>query len=88
MGCLQAKLMHSAGRWRELQQGRVPLRKVSKPLDPRFRMLRPERSGIANLGLYLYTEKYTQPQALIGLLFTAVIDFAIAILSLYRRKKR
>jgi hypothetical protein len=33
--------------------------------------------GIANLGLYIYAEKYSDPQAIIGLLLTAVIDFVI-----------
>ena len=33
--------------------------------------------GIANLGLYVFTEKYTSPQAIIGLLGTALINFVI-----------
>lgn len=33
--------------------------------------------GIANSGLYIYTEKFFDPQAVIGLLLTAVIDFTI-----------
>jgi hypothetical protein len=33
--------------------------------------------GIANLCLYLYVEKYKEPQAVLGLLGTAVVDFAI-----------
>lgn len=40
--------------------------------------------GIANLGLYIYTEKYLAIQALLGLLGTAVIDFVIAGLALAR----
>ena len=37
--------------------------------------------GIANLGLYIYTEKYFEYQAIIGLLGTAVIDFVIVFLA-------
>ena len=33
--------------------------------------------GIANIGLYLFTEKYLALQSLIGLLGTAILDFAI-----------
>ncbi len=33
--------------------------------------------GIANLGFYIYTEKYTSYQAILGFLGTAVIDFII-----------
>ncbi len=33
--------------------------------------------GIANVGLYIFTEKYLALQALIGLLGTAVMDFMI-----------
>lgn len=40
--------------------------------------------GIANLGLYIYTEKYTDPQAILGLLGSAVIDFVIVALVLNR----
>ncbi|MBA4020053.1 MAG: hypothetical protein C0483_23040 [Pirellula sp.] len=41
--------------------------------------------GIANLCLYLYVEKYREPQAIIGLLGTAVVDFAIvAVILRYR----
>ena len=40
--------------------------------------------GIANIGLYIYTEKYTAPQAIIGLLFTAFVDFLIVALVLAR----
>lgn len=38
--------------------------------------------GVANLGLYVYTEKYVEPQAVLGLLLTAVLDFWIAALAL------
>ena len=33
--------------------------------------------GIANIGLYLFTEKYFALQSVVGLLGTAVLDFAI-----------
>jgi len=33
--------------------------------------------GVANLGLYIYVEKYWQLQSIIGLLGSAVIDFLI-----------
>ena len=35
--------------------------------------------GIANVGLYIFTEKYLELQALIGLLGTAILDFIIVI---------
>ena len=41
--------------------------------------------GIANLCLYLYVEKYREPQAIIGLLGTAVADFAIVAVILHYR---
>ena len=37
--------------------------------------------GIANLGLYIYAEKYFEYQAILGLLSPAVLDFVIAILA-------
>ncbi len=33
--------------------------------------------GVANVGLYLFTEKYWALQSLIGLLGTAILDFTI-----------
>ena len=33
--------------------------------------------GVANVGFYIYTEKYTSLQAILGFLGTAVIDFVI-----------
>lgn len=41
--------------------------------------------GIANICLYIYVEKYREPQALFGLLGTAVLDFAIVGLILRYR---
>lgn len=35
--------------------------------------------GVANLCLYVYSEKYLRPQALIGFLGTAVLDFVIVL---------
>lgn len=34
--------------------------------------------GIANIALYVYAERYTEWQAILGLLVTAILDFAIA----------
>lgn len=33
--------------------------------------------GIANIGFYIYTEKYTSIQTILGFLGTAAIDFVI-----------
>lgn len=33
--------------------------------------------GFANIGLYVFTEKYLAPQSLIGLLGTAALNFVI-----------
>jgi len=33
--------------------------------------------GLANIGLYLYAEKYTSLQSVVALLLTAVLDFMI-----------
>lgn len=44
--------------------------------------------GIANIGLYLFTEKYLALQSLVGLLGTAVLDFAIVGVALgYRTQE-
>lgn len=40
--------------------------------------------GLANLGLYVYTEKYTGYQSILGMLAPAVLDFIIAGLALCR----
>lgn len=42
--------------------------------------------GIANIGLYIFTEKYFALQSLAGLLGTAVIDFMIVGLVLWYKK--
>lgn len=38
--------------------------------------------GCANLAIYFYAERYTEWQAIVGMLFTAVLDFAIVALAL------
>lgn len=40
--------------------------------------------GLANLGLYVYTEKYTSYQSFLGMLSPAVLDFVIAGLAICR----
>lgn len=40
--------------------------------------------GIANLGFYVYTEKYTSIQAILAMLGTAVLDFIIVALVLIK----
>jgi hypothetical protein len=40
--------------------------------------------GVANLCLYIYTEKYWEPQSIIGLLGSALLDFVIAGLAYAR----
>lgn len=39
--------------------------------------------GIANIGLYIYTEKYSSIQSIVGLLGPATLDFAIASLTIF-----
>lgn len=38
--------------------------------------------GIANIAMYIYAERYAEWQAIVGLLLTAVLDFAIAVLAI------
>jgi hypothetical protein len=33
--------------------------------------------GLANLAIYIYTERYTEWQAILGMLVTALVDFII-----------
>ena len=40
--------------------------------------------GFANLGIYFYAERYTEWQAIVGMLFTAILDFVIVALALLR----
>ncbi|MCP4173952.1 MAG: hypothetical protein GY758_24620 [Fuerstiella sp.] len=42
--------------------------------------------GMSNIGLYIYTEKYTSVQSIIGLLGSAVLDFAIVAVVLSGQK--
>ena len=44
--------------------------------------------GIANVSLYIFTEKYSAPQCILGLLGTAVLNFAIVGLIIFFRRKR
>ncbi|MFK7844215.1 MAG: hypothetical protein AB8G77_02865 [Rhodothermales bacterium] len=40
--------------------------------------------GLANIGFYIYTEKYTSIQSILGFLGTALLDFVIVALVLFR----
>ena len=44
--------------------------------------------GFANISLYIYTEKYSSLQTIIGMLGQAFIDFTIAFFAVYFRKKK
>ncbi len=44
--------------------------------------------GFANLGIYVYAERYAEWQAILGMLLTAVLDFVIVGLALLRYRKR
>jgi hypothetical protein len=39
--------------------------------------------GLANIALYVYTERYGEWQAIAGLLLTAVLDFVIVALAMF-----
>lgn len=43
--------------------------------------------GLANIGLYIFTEKYFAIQSLMGLLGTALLNFTIALLVLKLKAK-
>ena len=43
--------------------------------------------GLANISLYVYTEKYSSLQTIIGMLGSAAMDFIIAFLSFYYSQK-
>jgi uncharacterized protein with PQ loop repeat len=43
--------------------------------------------GFANISLYVYTEKYSSLQTIIGMLGQALIDFTIAFFSVYFSQK-
>lgn len=38
--------------------------------------------GLANIGIYIYAERYFEWQAIVGMLLTAVLDFVIVGLAL------
>jgi uncharacterized protein with PQ loop repeat len=38
--------------------------------------------GFANIGIYFYAERYTEWQAIVGMLLTAVLDFVIVVIAL------
>jgi len=44
--------------------------------------------GLANVCLYVYAEKYSSPQSVIGLLGTAAINFAIVGAALFFRRRK
>ncbi|MEM6452153.1 MAG: hypothetical protein AAF703_17800 [Cyanobacteria bacterium P01_D01_bin.105] len=44
--------------------------------------------GIANVGLYVFTEKYFALQSLIGLLGTAMMDFVIVGMIVFLKAKK
>lgn len=45
--------------------------------------------GFANLGIYVYAERYLEWQALAGMLLTGILDFAIVGLAwFYQRRAR
>ncbi len=39
--------------------------------------------GVANIALYVYTERYSEWQAIVGLLLTSALDFVIVALALF-----
>ena len=43
--------------------------------------------GLANIGLYIYAEKYLTFQSIFGFLGTATLDFTIVAVTLYLRPK-
>ena len=43
--------------------------------------------AIANVGLYIYAQKYDSLQMIVGLLGTAALDAAIVVLALARERK-
>lgn len=43
--------------------------------------------GFANLGLYIYIDKFFEVQAILGMLLTAILNFVIVGVALYRNTK-
>jgi hypothetical protein len=44
--------------------------------------------GWANVAIYIYAERYDEWQAIVGMLLTAALDFAIVVLALFAHRKR
>jgi hypothetical protein len=44
--------------------------------------------GVANISVYIYTEKYSAPQTIIGFLGTALFDFVIAAMAIRARSRQ
>ncbi len=44
--------------------------------------------GLANIAIYIYAEHYDEWQSIVGMLLTAVLDFAIVGLALFAYRKR
>jgi hypothetical protein len=44
--------------------------------------------GLANVGMYIYTARYFEWQAIAGPLLTAVLDFVIAVFAIAARKSQ
>jgi uncharacterized protein with PQ loop repeat len=44
--------------------------------------------GFANLGIYVYAERYAEWQAIVGMLATAIIDFVIVGIALIGHHRR
>jgi hypothetical protein len=44
--------------------------------------------GFANLAIYVYAERYTEWQAIVGMLFTALLDFVIVGLAWYYHRRQ
>ena len=43
--------------------------------------------GIANIGVYVFTEKWLAPQSLLGFLLSAILDFVIVGIVLRERSR-
>ncbi len=44
--------------------------------------------GFANLAIYFYAERYTEWQAIVGMLLTALLDFVIVAVALTRFRRQ
>ena len=43
--------------------------------------------GLANIAIYIYAERYTEWQAIIGMLLTALFDFMIVGVALFAQRR-